>query len=132
MLFLFKLALKSVFMFGLRTTIYKVLDLQSAKNWYTKAFKIEPYFEEPFYIGFNINGYELGLMPEVQSHGKPDNVMSYWGVANVEETYNHLLSCGAKVHEVPKSVGGDIVVASVRDPWYNVIGIIYNPHFKGI
>ncbi|MEM9296837.1 MAG: hypothetical protein AAGA64_00495 [Bacteroidota bacterium] len=49
---------------GLRTTIYKVNDIYSAKEWYSKAFNTTPYFDEPFYVGFNIGGYELGLQPE--------------------------------------------------------------------
>ena len=117
-------------MLGLRTTFYKVLDLQSAKNWYSKAFKIQPYFEEPYYIGFNIKGYELGLLPELKSTEKSDNVLSYWGVENIEETYNHFLKCGATEHENPNNVGGELMVASVKDPWNNVIGFVYNPDFK--
>ena len=104
-------------MLGLRTTIYKVSDLQKAKDWYAKAFQTKPYFDEPFYVGFNIQGYELGLLPDASEKG--DNVMSYWGVEQIQETYEHLLS-----------LGGEIEVASVKDPWDNIIGIIYNPHFK--
>ena len=57
-------------MLGLRTAIYKVDNLDEAKKWYTKAFETEPYFDEPFYVGFSIKGYELGLLPE-ESKGKP-------------------------------------------------------------
>lgn len=117
-------------MLGLRTTVYKVVDLKSAKNWYAKAFQIAPYFDENNYVGFNIGGYELGLLPEVNAKGRSDHQISYWGVDGIQESYDHLLSCGAKVHEAPNSVGGDIMVASVYDPWENIIGIIYNPHFK--
>jgi len=115
-------------MLGLRTTIYKVSDLSAAKSWYAKAFQNEPYFDEPFYVGFNIQGYELGLLPEVDKKG--DNVLSYWGVSNIQETYDQLLALGATEHEAPNSVGGDLMVASVKDPWNNIIGFIYNPYFK--
>ena len=54
-------------MLGLRTTIYKVSDLLKAKSWYAKAFETQPYFDEPFYVGFNIGGYELGLLPEEEN-----------------------------------------------------------------
>jgi lactoylglutathione lyase len=117
-------------MLGLRTTIYKVVDLNSAKNWYVKAFEATPYFEEKYYVGFNIGGYELGLMPQVHSKPKGDNIITYWGVDDVQKSFQHLLACGSRVHEVPNNVGGDIEVASVFDPWDNIIGIIYNPHFK--
>ena len=50
-------------MLGLRTTVYMVNDIEKAKNWYAQAFGISPYFDEPYYVGFNVAGFELGLMP---------------------------------------------------------------------
>jgi len=116
---------------GLRTTVYKVGDLARAKVWYGEAFQVEPYFDEPFYVGFNVTGYELGLLPEEGAAGaKTANVLSYWGVEDVEGSVQRLLALGAAAHEKPANVGGDIVVASVKDPWGNVIGLIHNPGFK--
>lgn len=117
---------------GLRTTIYKVRELEKAKKWYTKAFGIEPYFDQPFYVGFNIAGYELGLQPETEasSYKKTENVVTYWGVENIQEIYQTFLENGALAHEEPQNVGGEIMVASIKDPWENVIGIIFNPEFK--
>ncbi len=118
-------------MLGLRTTIYKVNDLDAAKKWYSKAFGKKPYFDEPFYVGLNIGGYELGLLPEeVDQTKKSDSVLSYWGVEDIEIEYQKLLDLGAIEHEPPTNVGGEIVVASVKCPWNNSIGIIYNPEFK--
>lgn len=118
-------------MLGLRTTIYKVSDLEAAKAWYTQAFGIKPYFDEPFYIGFNIGGYELGLQPEEESMSvKTANVLSYWGVGDIEKEYKRLLAQGAAPHEAPTNVGGELMVATVTDPWDNVVGLIYNPYFK--
>ncbi|MBL7873926.1 MAG: VOC family protein [Cyclobacteriaceae bacterium] len=116
---------------GLRTTIYKVSDLKAATAWYTSAFQTEPYFNEVFYVGFNIAGYELGLIPdETQNAEKGDSVHTYWGVNNVEKEYQRLLELGATEFEAPHNVGGELVVGAVKDPWYNVVGIIYNPDFK--
>ena len=116
---------------GLRTTIYKVTDITKAKAWYTKAFGIEPYFDEPFYVGFNIGGYELGLQPDFNAPiSKVGNVVSYWGVDDATKSYQRLLELGASEFEKPTDVGGDIVVAAVKDPWGNVVGVIYNPTFK--
>ncbi len=115
---------------GLRTVINKVSDLDKAKEWYTVAFGEAPYFDEPFYVGFNIAGYELGLIPEKSKSEKSENVMTYWGVTDIEEKYKFLLSVGAMAFEAPHNVGGEIVVAAVKDPWQNIIGIIYNPYFK--
>jgi len=116
---------------GLRTTIYKVDNIEKGKKWYAEAFGIEPYFDEPFYVGFNIGGFELGLQPGgIDSLSKQPNVVSYWGVDNIKEAYERLLNLGATEHEEPKNVGGELMVATVKDPWNNAIGIIYNPYFK--
>lgn len=116
---------------GLRTLGYRVKDITAAKNWYKDVLGIEPYFDEPFYAGFNVGGYELGLAQEDEVEtSATGNATTYWGVDNVEEVYAMLLAKGATEHEKPQDVGGGIVVAAVRDPWNNVFGIIYNPHFK--
>ena len=122
---------KKSLMLGLRTTIYMVDDIVKGTEWYSKAFNAKPYFNEPFYVGFNIGGYELGLQSEERDlNSKTENVFSYWGVNNINEAYKHLIDSGAKKHEEPNNVGSDIMVASLYDPWNNIIGIIYNPHFK--
>ncbi len=115
---------------GLRTAIYKVSDITKAKAWYANVFQTTPYFDEPFYVGYNIGGYELGLQPEEQSSVKADSVLTYWGVEDVEKEYQRFITAGAAEHEKPQNVGGEIIVASVKDPWGNVIGLIFNPEFK--
>ncbi|MFT3705894.1 MAG: VOC family protein [Agriterribacter sp.] len=116
---------------GLRTAIYKVNDIEKAKAWYTMAFLVKPYFDEPFYVGFNIAGYELGLQPDdTPAAEKAESVAAYWGVEDVEAEYTRLLSLGATENEAPQNVGGEIIVATLKDPWRNVIGLIHNPAFK--
>jgi lactoylglutathione lyase len=116
---------------GLRTTIYKVGDITKAKEWYSKAFGVQPYFTEPFYVGFNIGGYELGLQPEkVSMKNKIESIVTYWGVNNINETYNNLIELGATENEKPYKVGGEIMTATVRDPFGNILGLIFNPEFK--
>ena len=116
---------------GLRTASYKVGDLNKAKEWYTKAFKTDPYFDEPFYVGFNIGGYELGLMPEEKpTTDKVESTVAYWGVENINEAYKHFIGLGATIDQEPTNVGGELMIASVRDLWGNIIGLIYNPDFK--
>ncbi|NQV57917.1 MAG: VOC family protein [Rhodospirillales bacterium] len=116
---------------GLRTTIYKTGDLAAAKAWYAKAFQTQPYFDEPFYVGFNIAGFELGLMADDEPAAKKtDNVLTYWGVDNITEEVEWFIGLGATEHTAPTNVGGEIMVASLKDPWGNVIGLIYNPEFK--
>ena len=115
---------------GLRTTIYKVGDLDQAKAWYAKAFQVAPYFDQPFYVGFNVAGYELGLMEgDIPAAEKTANVLSYWGVENIEREVERFIELGAAEDTKPTNVGGEIRVATVKDPWGNVIGLIYHPEF---
>jgi lactoylglutathione lyase len=115
---------------GLRTVAYKVGDIAQAKAWYSEVFDIQPYFDEPFYVGFNVGGYELGLVPDARNEGKTDGVVTYWGVENVQQMMSHVLAKGATIQEEPTDVGDGIVVGAVKDLWGNVIGFIYNPHFS--
>ena len=116
---------------GLRTTIYKVNDIQKARDWYAKAFETKAYFDEPYYVGFNIGGYELGLQPEEGLKAeKIESVISYWGVEKIQEVYDRLISLGATENEKPYNTGGEMMTATLKDPFGNVIGIIYNPYFK--
>ena len=116
---------------GLRTTIYKVGDLEKATAWYAQAFETEPYFNEPYYVGFNIGGYELGLQPEKNPNKQHvENVVSYWGVEDIQDAYDHFIRLGATENEQPFNVGGELMTATVFDPFGNAIGLIYNPYFK--
>ena len=40
--------MKKISILGLRTTIYKVNDIEKARDWYAKAFETKPYFDEPY------------------------------------------------------------------------------------
>lgn len=116
---------------GLRSAIYGVKDLNAAKSWYTQVLGIEPYFDEPFYVGFNVGGFELGLTPD--ENAAPSRTaagVAYWGVANADTTYKRLLALGAKELEAIQDVGGGIRIGSVHDPFGNVLGVIENPNFK--
>lgn len=116
---------------GLRTAIYRVSDINVAKEWYANVFETQPYFDQPFYVGFDIGGFELGLQPEEnQVNDKKESVVAYWGVNDIQKEYAKFIEAGATEYESPNEVGGDIVVASVKDAWGNIIGLIYNPHFK--
>lgn len=118
-------------MLGLRTTIYKVSDIKKGAKWYSKAFEEKPYFQEPYYVGFNIHGFELGLQPEENpTTDKAESVIAYWGVENIQKTYERLVNIGAVENEKPYHSGKNIITATVKDPFGNVIGLIYNPKFN--
>ena len=114
---------------GAYTVKYAVPDLAAAKAWYQQASGVAPYFDEPFYVGFNIAGDELGLDPDLSTvKNGPGGAVAYWGVSDIAATAAHLQKCGAKEIEAPKEVGDGIKVATFADPWGNLIGIIENPH----
>ena len=114
---------------GLRTALYPARDLARAKAWYAEVFGVAPYFDEPFYVGFNVGGFELGLVPDAPPSQPPGGVIAYWGVADVAAACDHFFANGATVHEEPRDVGGGITVATVLDPFGNLIGLIDNPAF---
>src|SRR5262245_38227464 len=113
------------------TAIYPATDLAKAKAWYAEAFGVKPYFDEPFYVGFGVAGYELGLLPAEGELHQPGNrgVVAYWGVENAEEAHARLLKLGAKPLSPVQDVGEGIKVAMVTDPDGNALGLIENPHF---
>ena len=115
---------------GLRTVIYAVADLEKAKAWYTQVLSQQPYFSEPFYVGFNVGGFELGLDPDTSNVTPGNNAIAYWGVSDAQAAYTRLVGLGARARDPVHDVGGEILVATVVDPFGNVFGIIENPHFK--
>ncbi|HEX3130491.1 MAG TPA: VOC family protein [Thermoanaerobaculia bacterium] len=116
---------------GLRTVVYPVPDIQAARDWYARILDFPPYFDEPFYVGFNVGGYELGLDPDLSS-SKPgsEGPHAYWGVEDAAGALKRLLELGAREHRPLQEVGEGIKVASVLDPFGNAFGIIENPHFR--
>ena len=111
---------------GLATVIYRVTDIERAKSWYSAAFQQAPYFDQPFYVGFNVGGYELGLLPDATQ----STAGAYWGVKGINAVYARLLELGAAPRTEVTDVGEGIRTAEVLDPFGNVLGIIENPHFK--
>jgi predicted enzyme related to lactoylglutathione lyase len=110
---------------SLRTVIYKVDDLQRARTFYSAALGRAPYFDQPFYVGFDVDGQELGLDPDV-STVRPGRggAAAYWRVDSIADSWQHLLALGASAIEPPHDVGGDIQVALVGDPFGNLVGLI--------
>jgi len=116
---------------GLRTATYEAKGLAAAKAWYGKILGISPYFDEPFYVGFNVGGYELGLVPSDDAGPKRAAAgVAYWGVADARTAYKRLLDMGAMPLEEIQDVGEGILIGQVHDPFGNVLGVIENPSFK--
>jgi predicted enzyme related to lactoylglutathione lyase len=113
---------------GLRTVAYHVTDLARAKAWYSQVLEREPYFDQPFYVGYAVGGFELGLVPD--GRPGPGGTVAYWGVADAAAALRRLESLGATIREPLQDVGEGIKVATVADPFGNSFGVIENPHFK--
>lgn len=118
-------------MLGLRTALYPVHDLTQARDWFAQLFDRPAYFDQPFYVGFDVGGFELGLLPVEGAHvPSTDGAEPLWGVADLDATFAHALALGATAIAEPHEVGGGIRVATLRDPFGNRLGLIFNPHFK--
>ncbi len=118
---------KPIFL-GPRTVVYYVSDLEQATEWYTKALGFGPYFKEEYYVGFNVEGSELGLIPG-GNPPKPSEHMAvaYWGVEDIAKAIERLKELGATVRTDVLEVG--VKVATLVDPFGNVIGLVENPWF---
>jgi uncharacterized protein YndB with AHSA1/START domain/predicted enzyme related to lactoylglutathione lyase len=115
---------------GLRTVAYPVADLDAARLWYEAYFGVKPYYVEPWYVGFDIDGYELGLMPAKDDFGpSTDGGEGCWDVGDIQTAWQRALDAGATPLLAPWNTGEDIWVASFRDPFGNRVGLINNPHF---
>jgi predicted enzyme related to lactoylglutathione lyase len=116
----------TVTLHGLRTLIHPVADLDAAKAWWTGLLGFGPYFDEPFYVGFEVAGYELGLLP---SETPEDGAMTYWGVDDVQAALDAAVAAGATVHGEATEVGEGIITGEVQTPHSGLVGFIFNPHF---
>ena len=110
---------------SLASAIYVVPDLAEAVEWYSGVLGFEPYFSQSFYAGFRIGEQELGLIPAAEGYGPgPGGSVPYWSVADAQATFDMLIERGATVQSPVTDVGGGVFVASVSDPYGNLIGII--------
>lgn len=120
---------------GLRTATFQVTSLEEAKAFYTAAVGHPPYFDEPFYVGYDVEGFELGLMPleddsqSVPATGGAGGGRVYFAVDDIEAASALLEGKGATATSDPHDVGGGIVLRDFTDPWGNALGVIYNPSF---
>jgi len=112
---------------GIRTVLYPSPDLARGKAWYAQVLGKEPYFDQPFYVGFEVGGFELGLVPDAEPGAA--GCVAYWGVPDATVALARLVELGGRTRDDVMDVGGGIKVAAVFDPFGNVFGVIENPHF---
>lgn len=99
-------------------------DLQKAKKWYITMTTVKSYFDELFYVGFDINGCELGLHPQDETVTKGNQTVTHWAVNGIEDCVQQLIDSGASVLYNTQDLSGGIKVATLIDPWENAAGLI--------
>src|SRR5260370_42202472 len=85
---------------GLRTAIYHVDDIERGRAWDSEVLGVKAYFDQPFYVGFNVAGYVRGLQPGAgNTTDKADGAVAYWGVKKAEAAVKRIIELGATVQE---------------------------------
>lgn len=129
---------------GLTTVSFWAADMEAAKQWYIELLGIAPYFERPgpdgklAYIEFRLDDYqhELGIIHRTfapkGAAAEPGGAVAYWHVDDVAAVLAKVKSLGAVEYEPITERGAGFVTASVIDPFGNILGIMYNPHYLGV
>ncbi len=107
---------------AMNPVIYPVRDLATAKALYTKLLGVEPYVDQPYYVGFRVGDFEVGLDPNGHSQGLTGPV-GYVTVADIKEAVDALIQAGAQPVQAARDVGGGKLVATVKDADGNITGL---------
>jgi predicted enzyme related to lactoylglutathione lyase len=111
---------------GITIVLHPVSDLETAKPVYTALLGVAPIADSPYYVGYEAEGQQIGLVPNSAQQGMTSPV-AYWHVADIEAKLAEVTAAGAKVKESPRDVGGGRLVASFTDPDGNVLGLVQDP-----
>jgi predicted enzyme related to lactoylglutathione lyase len=107
---------------GVKTILYPVKDMTQAKTMFTKFLGVEPYADQPYYVGFKIEGQDIGLIPNNPEAG----MTAFYHVDDIKNSLQILVDAGAAIIQDVKNVGGGRLVASVKDKDGNNIGLVQN------
>jgi predicted enzyme related to lactoylglutathione lyase len=108
---------------GIKTVLHPVTDLEAAKAMYTVLLGVAPAHDAPYYVGFEVEGQHIGLVPDGAAQGMTSPV-AYWHVSDIETKLAEVTAAGATVKDPAKDVGGGRLVATVTDPDGNVLGLL--------
>jgi predicted enzyme related to lactoylglutathione lyase len=108
---------------GIKTVLHPVSDPEKAKPVYTALLGIEPMADTPYYVGYEAEGQQIGLVPGGAAQGMTSPV-AYWHVTDIEAKLAEVTAAGATLKEAPRDVGGGRLVATFSDPDGNVLGVI--------
>jgi predicted enzyme related to lactoylglutathione lyase len=107
---------------GIKTIIYPVEDVMKSKTVFQKFLGVEPYSDQPYYVGFRINDQDVGFIPKSQGAV----MTAFYHVDDIKNNLQILLDAGAEIVQDIKNVGGERLIASVKDKDGNIIGLIEN------
>ena len=105
---------------GIKTILYPVKDMTQAKTLFCKLLGVEPYADQPYYVGFKIGDQDIGLVPNNPEAG----VAAFFHVDDIKSSLQILIDAGAAIIQDIKNVGGERLIASVRDKDNNIIGLV--------
>ena len=108
---------------GITTVLHPVADLAAAKEVYTALLGLEPQTDSPYYVGYDVGGQHIGLVPGGGPQGMTSPV-AYWHVPDIEAKLAEVTAAGATVKDPARDVGGGRLVATVTDPDGNVLGLL--------
>ncbi|HMD24697.1 MAG TPA: VOC family protein [Streptosporangiaceae bacterium] len=111
---------------GIKTVLHPVTDLAAAKAVYTALLGAEPTSDTPYYVGYEVGGQQIGLVPNGASQGMTGPV-AYWHVPDIAAKLAEVTAAGATVQEPAHEVGGGRQVATFADPDGNVLGLLQDP-----
>jgi predicted enzyme related to lactoylglutathione lyase len=108
---------------GVKTLLHPVTDLAAAKAVYTALLGIEPQADSAYYVGYDVAGQQIGLVPNGGPQGMTSPV-AYWHVSDIEAKLAEVTAAGATLKEPSRDVGGGRLVATFTDPDGNVLGLV--------
>ena len=111
---------------GIKTVLHPVSDLEAAKAVYTALLGLSPQTDGPYYVGYEAEGQQIGLVPNGGPQGMTTPV-AYWHVPDIEAKLAEVTAAGATVKEPPRDVAEGRLVATFTDPDGNVLGLIQDP-----
>ncbi len=115
---------------GIKTVLHPVSDLAKAKPVYTALLGVSPQADAAYYVGFDVAGQHIGLVPGGAAQGMTSPV-AYWHVPDIEAKLAEVTAAGAAVKDAVRDVGGGRLVATVTDPDGNVLGLLQDPVSAG-
>ncbi|NUR93218.1 MAG: glyoxalase [Nonomuraea sp.] len=108
---------------SIKTVLHPVSDLQKSKAVYTALLGVQPQADAEYYVGYDVEGQHIGLVPNGAQQGMTAPV-AYWHVDDIEAKLAEVTAAGATVKDAPRNVGGSRLVATFADPDGNVLGLV--------